>query len=151
MHTEEELKKIDRAVNHPSHYCDNASGIETITITRYLDCDCANVWKYCMRYLDKVKSDPEHATPYQDLGKAIFYLNDFLKNFTDGSGNVTNEHPVPSAEVVERMIKVADVEPVPAVQSIFNDIISIAVAKEIDLMKVTKDIEALEEYRKDLP
>ena len=104
-----------------------------------------------MRYLDKVKSDPEHATPYQDLGKAIFYLNDFLKNFTDGSGNVTNEHPVPSAEVVERMIKVADVEPVPAVQSIFNDIISIAVAKEIDLMKVTKDIEALEEYRKDLP
>ena len=61
------------------------------------------------------------------------------------------EHPVPPAEVVERMIKVADVEPVPAVQSIFNDIISIAVAKEIDLMKVSKDIEALEEYRKDLP
>lgn len=146
MITNDELEKMNTAINHPSHYCDHKSGIETITITRYLNCDCANAWKYCMRYLAKVKTQPEHATPRQDLGKAIFYLNDFLAHFVDGSGNVSSIDYI-TPEVVDRMTKVAEVEEVKEVQNIFTDIISMTVAREIDMIKIADDIAALEKYR----
>lgn len=146
MTTNEELEKMNAAINHPSHYCEHKSGIETITITRYLNCDCANAWKYCMRYLAKVKTQPEHATPCQDLGKAIFYLNDFLSHFVDGSGNVSSIDYI-TPEVADRMIIVAQVEEVPEVQNIFNDIISMTVAREIDMQKIADDIAALDKYR----
>lgn len=143
-------KKMNEAINHPSHYCDHESGVETITITRYLNCDCANAWKYCMRYLAKYKKQPEHATPKQDLGKAIFYLNDYLANFVDGSGNVNSIDYI-TPEVIDRMTTVADCEKIPAVQNIFNDIISMTVAREIDMIKIAEDIENLEKYRATLP
>lgn len=65
-------------VNHPSHYTSNASGIEIIEVTRNLDFDLGNAWKYLCRFRLKNK-------PAEDLHKAVWYLNDYVAhhNFYD--------------------------------------------------------------------
>jgi len=65
-------------VNHPSHYTSNASGIEIIEVTRNLDFDLGNAWKYLCRFRLKNK-------PVEDLHKAVWYLNDYVAhhNFYD--------------------------------------------------------------------
>lgn len=59
-------------VNHPSHYTSSKTGIEVIEVTRYLSGDLSNAWKYLCRRELKGK-------PSEDLKKAVFYLNDFVK------------------------------------------------------------------------
>lgn len=60
-------------VNHPQHYTTHPSGVETIDITRNLQFDLGNAWKYLMRFRYKGK-------PMEDLKKAVWYLNDFVRN-----------------------------------------------------------------------
>lgn len=60
-------------VNHPQHYTTHPSGVETIDITRNLQFNLGNAWKYLMRFRYKGK-------PMEDLKKAVWYLNDFVKN-----------------------------------------------------------------------
>lgn len=64
-------------VNHPAHYTSNPSGIECIAVTRCLSFNCGNAVKYLWRAGGK---DPNKEL--EDLGKALWYLNDELANAT---------------------------------------------------------------------
>lgn len=59
-------------VNHPSHYNEHPSGVETIEIARELPFDLGNAWKYLMRFRYK-------GTPSDDLKKAFWYVNDYIE------------------------------------------------------------------------
>lgn len=77
----EQTDRKDR-VNHPSHYTwlKEKCGIEVIDITRHLDFDKGNAVKYILRAGYK---EEEGYSPVQkeieDLEKAIFYLNDKIR------------------------------------------------------------------------
>lgn len=60
-------------VNHPQHYTTHPSCVETIDITRNLQFDLGNAWKYLMRFRYK-------GNPIEDLKKAVWYLKDYVKN-----------------------------------------------------------------------
>ena len=73
---------MEDRVNHPSHYTwlKEKCGIEVIDITRHMDFCLGNAIKYLLRaghkseegYSDKQKE-------IEDLRKAIFYINDKIK------------------------------------------------------------------------
>lgn len=80
-------EKEDR-ISHPSHYTwlKDKCGIEVIDITRHLDFDRGNALKYILRATHKSEqgmSDKEKAI--EDINKAIFYLNDYKKNFLENA------------------------------------------------------------------
>lgn len=67
-------------VNHPLHYCSHPSGIECITITRHHDFCIGNSIKYLWRAgLKKDASLSDNQKEIEDLKKAIFYINDKIK------------------------------------------------------------------------
>lgn len=66
------LPEID-AVNHPSHYTSDPSGIECIQITRHRNFNIGNAIKYLWRA--GLKADAK----VQDLRKAIWYIEDEIK------------------------------------------------------------------------
>lgn len=101
-------------VNIPTHYRGHESGIETITITRYLPNDLGNAWKYAMRYEDK-------NTPKKDLLKLCWYLNDYRENFIDFNNEVSERFNL-HADVFERMQTVINSEPSSVMKEIFNQI-----------------------------
>jgi hypothetical protein len=61
------------AVNHPSHYTSDPSGIECIQITRHRNFNVGNAIKYLWRA--GLKEDAK----VQDLRKAIWYIEDEIK------------------------------------------------------------------------
>lgn len=62
-------------VNHPPHYNNHPSGIETIEVTRHMNFNLGNAMKYIWRCGDK-------GNPVQDLQKAIWYINDEIKRIS---------------------------------------------------------------------
>lgn len=90
-------------VNHPKHYTSSKTGIEVIEVTRYLSGSLSNAWKYCCRYMSKGK-------PRQDLKKAIFYLNDFLKFPAISSYTCTDAQCEKLLENMDKFIEVEDSE-----------------------------------------
>lgn len=126
-------ENVVRTAIKPTHYCDNAVNIEPIEVARYLNFDLGNVWKYCARYLYK-------HTPGTDLGKAIFYLTDFRKNWVDEMNECTYVHHVPQ-EIVDIMIKFIDAETRPEVKNVFTVVLEIVTEncirdiKEFDLAR----------------
>lgn len=56
-------------VNHPKHYTAHPSGIECITITRFMGFNLGNAVKYIWR------ADLKHDA-LEDLKKAVWYLQD---------------------------------------------------------------------------
>lgn len=80
-------KKEDR-VSHPSHYTwlKEKCGVEVIDITRHFNFDIGNALKYLLRAGHK---DEEGYTTkekqIEDLKKAIFYINDELRQIEDGN------------------------------------------------------------------
>lgn len=74
------MEQKEDKVNHPSHYCSHPSGVECIDIARYYCFSIGNVFKYIWRAglkIEKGMNDKEKEI--QDLKKAIFYLNDRIK------------------------------------------------------------------------
>lgn len=73
--------KSKETVNHPAHYnsgkakCECGRRIECIDIVRTLDFNLGNAMKYIWR--------AEHKNGAEDIKKAIWYLNDYLKNIVD--------------------------------------------------------------------
>lgn len=67
-------------VNHPTHYtsgkavCDCGRPIECIDVVRHMDFNLGNALKYIWR--SKYKNGTE------DIKKAIWYLNDYLKHLS---------------------------------------------------------------------
>lgn len=74
-------------VNHPSHYLwlKEKCGVEVIDITRHFNFDIGNALKYLFRAGHK---DEEGYTTkekqLEDLRKAIFYINDEIKQIENG-------------------------------------------------------------------
>ena len=61
------------AVNHPSHYTSDNSGIECIEITRHMGFCDGNCFKYLFRAGDKIDA-------LEDLKKALWYADEYQKN-----------------------------------------------------------------------
>lgn len=84
------LSKIDYdqptadAVNHPTHYCSDPSGVECIDITQHRDFCIGNAIKYLWRAGLKQDADKTaKEKQIEDLKKAIWYINaeiDLLQN-----------------------------------------------------------------------
>ena len=80
------VQVIDR-VNHPSHYTwlKEKCGIEVIDITRHLSFDRGNAVKYLLRAGHKTEEGySEKQKLIEDLKKAIFYINDEIKQLENG-------------------------------------------------------------------
>ena len=65
------------AVEHPSHYTSDPSGIECISITRHRNFNVGNAFKYLWRA--GLKDD---AKQVEDLRKAIWYINDEIERLS---------------------------------------------------------------------
>jgi len=67
-------------VNHPKHYnssaahCECGRKIECIDITRHMGFNLGNALKYIWR--------SEHKNGTEDIKKAIWYLNDYIKKLS---------------------------------------------------------------------
>ena len=59
-------------VTHPEHYTSHPSGVECLTITRHMNFNLGNAFKYIWRA--GLKGDA-----IEDLRKAVFYLEDEIK------------------------------------------------------------------------
>ncbi len=73
---------MEDKVNHPNHYTwlKNLCGIEVIDITRHLDFDTGNAIKYLLRAGRKSEDGYSNKDKtIEDLKKAIFYINDKIK------------------------------------------------------------------------
>lgn len=62
------------AVNHPTHYTSDPSGVECIEVTRHRNFAIGNAIKYLWRAGLK-----DENTSVQDLRKAIWYIEDEIK------------------------------------------------------------------------
>lgn len=60
------------AVNHPDHYTSHPSGIECLQITRWMNFNVGNAFKYCWRA-------PYKGKRFEDLKKAVFYIDDEIR------------------------------------------------------------------------
>jgi hypothetical protein len=67
--------EIHDPVNHPKHYTSHPSGVECIRITRHMNFNLGNAFKYWFRRYDK-------NNPLEDMQKAMWYLTDYLNNPT---------------------------------------------------------------------
>lgn len=75
-------KPIADKVNHPSHYTwlQEKCGIEVIDIARHLDFNRGNAIKYILRAGYKTEEGYSNTEKeIEDLRKAIWYLNDKIK------------------------------------------------------------------------
>jgi hypothetical protein len=109
---------LEDEINKPKHYRSHESGIEAIEVTRWLNFDLGNCWKYSMRYRDK-------GTPKKDLGKAVWYLNDFKEHFIDYKNDSTIMHKIPE-EIISKMIAISEAEPREEIKRVFELLIMIA-------------------------
>lgn len=70
-------------VNHPSHYTKHPSGVECIDITRHYCFSVGNAIKYLWRAGLKEDSSMSNIDKeIEDLKKAIWYINDRIKQLT---------------------------------------------------------------------
>lgn len=68
------------AVNHPSHYTSDPSGVECIQITRHRNFNIGNAIKYLWRAGLKQSADKSaQEKQIEDLKKAVFYIQDEIK------------------------------------------------------------------------
>lgn len=65
------------AVEHPSHYTSDPSGVECIAITRHRNFNVGNAFKYLWRA--GLKDD---AKQVEDLRKAVWYINDEIERLS---------------------------------------------------------------------
>lgn len=83
MEEQEDLANISN-VNHPPHYNSHPSGIECIEIARHYCFSIGNAIKYLWRAgLKKDASMSDRLKEIEDLNKAIWYINDRIKQLQD--------------------------------------------------------------------
>lgn len=77
------LAEKESAVNHPKHYNSHPSGIECIEIARHYCFSVGNAIKYLWRAgLKQEEGLTSKQKEIQDLHKAIWYLNDRIKELS---------------------------------------------------------------------
>lgn len=80
-----EVKNRDN-VNHPEWYTKHPSGIECIEITRHYCFSIGNAIKYLWRAgLKKEMGLEDKEKEIEDLRKAIWYINDRIKQLSNGN------------------------------------------------------------------
>ena len=73
-------------VNHPKHYTSHPSGVECIQITRHYCFSIGNAIKYLWRAgLKQEASMTDKEKEIEDLKKAIFYINDRIKQLEESN------------------------------------------------------------------
>lgn len=78
------IVKVDDNVNHPLHYTSHPSGIECIDIARHYCFSIGNAFKYLWRAgLKKDASLRDKEKEIEDLRKAVFYINDRIKQLLE--------------------------------------------------------------------
>lgn len=83
MKKQEDLAIISN-VNHPAYYNSSPSGIECIEIARHYCFSIGNAIKYLWRAgLKKDASMSDRLKEIEDLNKAIWYINDRIKQLQD--------------------------------------------------------------------
>lgn len=81
-----DVRPLEDSVNHPKHYTSHPSGIECIEITRHYCFSIGNAIKYLWRAgLKKEMGLEDVEKEIEDLNKAIWYINDRIKQLTNGS------------------------------------------------------------------
>lgn len=132
---------LEEEVNVPKHYRTHESGIEAIEITREMNFDLGNAWKYAMRYEDK-------NTPKKDIKKLCWYMKDFKQHFVDVNNDCTTDVAV-SAEVKDKMMRVIETEPNEYIKTAFKQIYMLVCAGglllPVDYDKSISDLEAYAE------
>lgn len=82
-------EKVDN-INHPSHYCSHPSGVECITIARHYCYSIGAAIKYLWRAgLKKEQGMDDRQKEIEDLKKAVWYINDRIKELESQSAKVT--------------------------------------------------------------
>jgi len=75
-------RRVDRGVDHPTHYNEHPSGIECITVAEHMGFNIGNAIKYLWR------AGRKDATPTDDdLRKAIWYIERERKRLRGSDGN----------------------------------------------------------------
>lgn len=82
---------MSEAVNHPKHYTSHPSGYEAIQVCEHLGFCAGNAVKYLWRCGDK------HASPVEDLRKALWYTQRILSRFEEESPPTVLNLPEPPA------------------------------------------------------
>ena len=83
MKKQEDLAIISN-VNHPAHYNSSPSGIECIEVARHYCFSIGKAIKYLWRAgLKKDASMSDRLKEIEDLNKAIWYINDRIKQLQD--------------------------------------------------------------------
>lgn len=125
-------------VHHPKHYTSHPSGVECIEVTRALNFNLGNAFKYLFRRDHKNDS-------LENLEKALWYLNDEIANWRFTSRS--NQRLV--AYLVDRIIKH---EPAP-----FDEIMKlvltddhVVVMRARDLLKLHIDTIKSQQHELDL-
>lgn len=139
-------------VNHPSHYNDHPSNVETIEIARELPFDLGNAWKYLMRFRYKGK-------PVEDMEKAVWYLNDYFNNMYNKEGehakaikqqmylnNEQFEDDLKRNKVTAMMLRVIDAEKDEYVRAALEMIATIAVYGTAQFINTNKVLTELTEH-----
>jgi hypothetical protein len=72
------------SVNHPPHYTSHPSGVECLTITRHMNFNLGNAFKYLWRAGLKGKE-------VEDLKKAVFYVLDEIARIEGFNANTGGE------------------------------------------------------------
>jgi hypothetical protein len=83
---EDMANKTNDMVNHPKHYTSHPSGVECIEITRHYCFSIGNAIKYLWRAgLKAEQGMQDRQKEIQDLEKAIWYINDRIKQLKEES------------------------------------------------------------------
>ena len=81
---EDMANKTNDMVNHPKHYTSHPSGVECIEITRHYCFSIGNAIKYLWRAgLKAEQGMQDRQKEIQDLEKAIWYINDRIKQLKE--------------------------------------------------------------------
>ena len=79
-----DVRPVKDNVNHPKHYTSHPSGVECIEITRHYCFSIGNAIKYLWRAgLKKEMGLEDVDKEIEDLNKAIWYINDRIKQLTN--------------------------------------------------------------------
>lgn len=153
MSSETEELGLD-PVNHPQHYTTHPSGVETIDITRQLEFNLGNAWKYLMRFRYKGK-------PIEDMKKAVWYLKDYITNMTKDRYAMSLEQRTRCAglmfnpnliknKITSDMIKVIKAEPDFYVKLAFILIATFATYGDSQFLDAEQIIDELDSHRWDV-
>ena len=93
--------KEKESVNHPKHYNSHPSGVECIDIIRYYCYDIGAAIKYLWRAgLKTEEGMTDRDKEIEDLRKAIWYINDRIRQLQTESSNDASDNSAVSSHAL---------------------------------------------------